>query len=191
MRRVLAIVLIVMLAVSVTATAEDKTAAKEKSEKLTDFVEIVLHPGADKSHAVAEVTAGNVNPLRVLSLPFKFGAGDQKIRVDSISFAGTRVEYFDQKHDTLYEKRSALLMLLLAPNKDKKYLDLQPGAGIVARIYFSAKDTFPMDAFQMAPVTLPPNNKFMYVTEVFAGAEPSFAFRVAGAKKEAQAEKTN
>jgi len=191
MRRIFGVLLIVILTVSVTGFADDKAADKGKSEKLSDKIEIVLHPGADKNHAVAEVTAANVNPLRIISIPLKYVAGGEKIKVDSVSYIDTRAEYFERKNDSLYTERHAILVMLMSPFKDKKYHDLQPGSGVVARIYFSAKGTFPVDKFQMAPVTLPPNNKFMYVTDAITGAEPSFVYRVAGQEETATKNKKN
>jgi len=189
MRRIFGVLLIVILTVSVTGFADDKAADTGKSEKMNDKIEVVLQPGVDKNHAVAEVTATNVNPLRILSIPLKYAAGEEKIKVDSVSYVDTRAEYFERKNDSLYPARQAVLVMLMSPFKDKKYLDLQPGSGVVARIYFAAKGTFPMDKFQVAPVTLPPNNKFMYVTDAITGAEPSFVYRVAGQEETAPKKK--
>jgi len=189
MRRILGVLLVVILTASVTGLADDKVADTSKSETSADKIEVTLLPGADKNHAVAEVVATNVNPLRILSIPLKYAAGEEKIRVDSVSYVNTRAEYFERKKDSLYAARNAILVLLMSPFKDKKYEDLQPGSGVVARIYFSAKGTFPMDKFQLAPITLPPNNKFMYVTDAIAGAEPSFVYRVAGQEETAPKKK--
>lgn len=178
MRRGFVIALIALLVVAAGAGAQDKVA--KKPETLKDHVVVVLQPGADTYHAVAVLSAANVNPARVLSFPLKWDAGEVAVKFDSISYAGTRVAHFENKPHTLFPDRNAVLMLMLAPFADKKYGDLPPGSGEIARIYFSCKEEFPLATFQIGPVKLPPENKLMYVTDMFVGIEPAFDFKHAG-----------
>jgi hypothetical protein len=170
----------------VTAAAWADQDVAKKPEKLQDQVWVVLHPGAEKNQAVAVLSAANVNPGRVLSFPLKYVAGEESIQFDSISYVGTRVEHFTTKAHTLFPKRDALLMIMMAPyTAETGITNLEPGTGEIARIYFSSKGNFPLDSFRIGPVKLPPDNKLMFVTDTFTGVEPTFEFRLekAAAKK--------
>ena len=178
MRRCLAAFLTALLVISVAAFADQQTAEKPKVKQIKDRVEVVLHPGAAKNKAVAVVLATNVNLVRSLSLPLKFVAGPDSVWVDSVSFVDTRTANFGIKNYKFYPKRSAVMILTMSLYKDKKYNDLQPGTGEVARIYLSAKGKFPTDSLRVGPVTLPPDNKLMFVTDALAAVEPLFDFRL-------------
>lgn len=184
MRRGIAFVLITLLVVTAAAWADKDVA--QKPEKLQDRVQVVLRPGAAENQAVAVLSAANVNPGRVLSFPLKYGAGEESVQFDSISYAGTRVEYFKTKTHTHFAERNALLMIMIAPHTPDGYANLKPGAGEIARIYFSSKGKFPLNSFRVDPVTLPPDNKLMYVTDTFVGVEPAFEFQLAGGKAGAE-----
>lgn len=175
MRRGFVFALIALFVITAGAGAQDKVA--KQPELLKDQVIVELHQGADKNHAVATLFAANVNPARVLSFPLKWGAGDITVKFDSIGYAGTRVQHFENKPHTLFPDRNAVLLLMLAPFADKTYRDLPPGSGEIARIHFSCAQEFPLAAFQIGPVKLPPENKLMYVTDQFIGIEPAFEFK--------------
>jgi len=178
MRRLFAIALIVVLAFSAMAGADQKTAEKTKVLKVQDRVDIVLHPGAAKNKAVAVVSATNVNPIRAFSLPMKFVAGSESVRIDSVSFAGTRAAHYRLADYKLYPKRNAVMIMMLSPFKDSANQDLQPGTGEIARIFMSAKGEFPKDSLRMGPIKLPPDNKLMFVTDALAPVEPLFEYRL-------------
>jgi len=178
MRLSIVFALIALVILAAGAAAQDTVA--KKPEALVDRVTVVLEPGAAKNQAVAVISATNVNPARVLSFPLKYDAGETAIKFDSITYAGSRVEHFKTKAHTLFPDRNAVLIMMLAPYVDNKCMDLTPGYGEIARIHFSSKSDFPLTAFQIGPVKLPPENKLLYVTDTFVGVEPAFDFKAAG-----------
>jgi len=163
-----------------TAAAQQKVAPKPKTEGAKDKVEVVLAPGADKSKAVGVVWATNVNPTVTFSIPLKFMAQDS-VWVDSVSFVGMRAGYFEPKGWKYFPEQKGLMILMMAPTKDKKFKYLEPGTGKIAQIYLSCKGQFPMDSFRMGSAALPPSNTLMFVTDAKAKAEPVFEFRLEGA----------
>lgn len=178
MRRLFAVVLVVVLAFSAIAGADQKAAEKTKVAKVLDRVGVVLHPGAAENKVVAVVSATNVNPVRAFSLPLKFVAGSESVKIDSVSFAGTRAANYRLGDYKLYPKRNAVMIMMLSPFKDSTYHDLQPGTGEIARIFLSSKGAFPKDSLRMGPIKLPPDNKLMFVTDALAPVEPLFEYSV-------------
>lgn len=178
--RIVAFTLPALLLAGAVMAQQKKVAEKPKTEGAKDKVEVVLAAGAEKTKAVATVWATNINPTMTFSIPLKFMAQDSAW-VDSVSFADTRAGYFEPKGWKFHPEQNALMILMMAPAKDKKFKHLEPGTGKIARIYLSCKTQFPMESFRMGPVTLPPSNTLMFVTDANAKAEPVFEFRLEGA----------
>ena len=182
MRRILAVALIALFAISAIAGAEDKPAEKPKVKDVIDHLGVVLHPSADQNKAVAVISATNVNPVRAFSIPLKFTAGETPIWIDSVSYVDTRAGYFTEKKYHVDTEKSTIFIFMMRSVGDKKHSDLTPGTGEITRLYFGCKSKFPTEKFRMGPVTTPPKNTLMFVTDALAKAEPIFEYRIAGQK---------
>ncbi len=182
MRRGFTIVLLLCLAFAATAVAQEKVAEKPKTEVVKDLVEVVLYPGATENSGVAVVSVTNKDVIRSLSLPLGFTCDDASVKIDSLSYVGTRCADYGRKQFKLFPDSNAVMLMVLSGQKDKKYVDLSPGTGEVVKLYLSGKNTFPTKSFAVKPVNLPPNNKLMFVTNGFGRVNPSFVYRVAGKK---------
>jgi hypothetical protein len=174
--------MVALLAISAMAGAEDKPAEKPKVKDVKDHLSVVLHPGVGKDKAVAVISATNVNPIRAFSIPLKFTAGGDSIWIDSVSYLDTRAGYFTNKEHSIDLEKSTIFIFMLRSAGDKKTSDLAPGTGEIVRLYFASKGEFPTGKFRMGPVTTPPKNTLMFVTDALAKAEPDFDFRIKGQK---------
>ncbi len=180
MRRVIAFVMFFSLLLTGVALADTPVAPKPK---MGNMIEVVIAPGAAEDQAVATVTLANSKPARIVSIPLEFAAEGTDVWLDSVSFAGSRVEHFKLKNHTFYPEHSAVLLLMSAPRTSDGYQDLEPSAGTVATLYLGSEGTFPMGKLAFRAVDLPPGNKLMYVTDGYRGETPEFSFRLAGEEK--------
>lgn len=176
MRRVIAFVLVWLMLGIGLALADQPVAPQPK---VANLVEVIVAPGAETDQAVATVRFANKAPARIVSIPLEFKAEGKQVWLDSVSFAGTRVEHFKLKDHTFFPERNAVLLLMSAPRTSEGYQDLEPSAGSVAKLYLGSKGDFPLKTLTLRTVDLPPGNKLMYVTDGYRGETPEFTYRLA------------
>jgi len=149
--------------------------AAEKSElqnKVTAFVE----KGKTEREGVVTLWMANVNPVVGITLPFKFAPGADSLHLDSLFVDCGRAAHF-RASQPKYEAESQTLLVAMMLRLDSiTTIDdaIPPGDGLLARIHFSAEKTFPLDAFRIAAVPLPPQNKLMYVINTANSVLPEF-----------------
>lgn len=170
--------LTIMVAVGLLAGAALAHAEPEKTEKKPmpeqaqapakaskhDTVSVSVEPAAGKNQVRLDVFVVNTEPVAGLPLPFKVTAGgNTKMKFDSVSYAGGRVEYFQLKAHNADTANQTLLLGLIADLSGSKP-PLTPGRGKALSIFYSASGPVQADQVQVEPVVLPPANKLEYNT---------------------------
>ncbi|MEW5875675.1 MAG: hypothetical protein AB1752_10890 [Candidatus Zixiibacteriota bacterium] len=146
-------------------------------EKVDNKITAYLRAGATESQAVVEIWMENANPVRGVSLPFKFATGDIALAFDSLKTAGGRAAAFAFT-PPLYkaENQTLLLNLLQGLTKEKQAPPIPVGNGPLVWIYLSTKGKFPAADFKMASVRIEPQNVLLYVTDTYNSVTPVFEF---------------
>ncbi|MCP4567095.1 MAG: hypothetical protein GY841_05905 [FCB group bacterium] len=107
----------------------------------------------------------NDENIAAIDIPIKYTAGIAKLKVDSVSFVGTRMENFDMKNspiDTTGQMMRFGGIAYMSPKKPP----MPPGNGEIARIYISAVGDKKPGPFAVDTTTYPPNAvKMMLVDE--------------------------
>lgn len=100
-----------------------------------DTVSLFIAPVAEGKWVIS-AHVWNDEELAALDIPLKYTAGMAKVMVDSVSFKGTRTEYFAQKN---YQVDTAKQIMHFGgfAYMDPQKPPLAVGKGEVARIYFS------------------------------------------------------
>jgi hypothetical protein len=104
----------------------------------------------------------NDEDLAALDIPIKYTAGMARLEIDSVSYAGTRMEFFAQKYnpiDTANQMMHFGGFAYIAPNKPP----MAPGQGEVARIYISAVGDKKPGVFAVDTCFMAPNSSLMLV----------------------------
>jgi hypothetical protein len=127
----------------------------------TDTVTLIVDSPAPGTWVIS-ANIWNDEDLAAIDIPIKYTAGITKLIVDSISFAGTRMEYFAQKYnpiDTAGQMMHFGGFAYMGPDKPP----LVPGSGELARVYISAVGDKKPGVFAVDTCTMAPNSTLMLV----------------------------
>jgi hypothetical protein len=114
--------------------------------------------------AVATVTLFNDEKVAALTVPLRFGDGKTPIYCDSVSFAKTRVDYFQLKSALIDSANQTVLIGLIA-DLSGKVPALDKGTGEVAHVYFTWKKGAKAEAVTLDTTFIHPSNTLKLVTE--------------------------
>jgi subtilisin family serine protease len=107
-------------------------------------------PGNSR-RATAELHLTNAIELHALVLPLTYqGPGDMTL--DSFSFAGTRVEYFEQLDRPFSSGNNKFSVFDLEADVGGGSPPLPPGSGPILRMHFTIESTTPVDSITLSPV---------------------------------------
>jgi len=104
----------------------------------------------------------NDEDLAAIDIPIKYTAGISRLKIDSISYTGTRMENFAQKYnptDTANQTMHFGGFAYMGPDKPP----MPPGSGEVARIYISAMGDKKPGVFAVDTCFMAPNSTLMLV----------------------------
>jgi hypothetical protein len=152
-------------------------AALGADPKLPDKITAYLGPGAKPSEAVVTIWMSNANPVIGITLPLKFVPGADSVVVDSLLTTTGRAAAF-QVPPPMYKKENQTLLVNMLSAGDSAGMmagAIPVGEGPIAVLYLGSKSAFPMNAFKIAAVRLPPENDLLYVTSSFNSVQPEFA----------------
>jgi len=119
--------------------------------------------------AVVKVIFVNSQELAGLTVPLILGG--KGVRIDSISFAGSRVEYIKMKPVTIAENKKQVVFGAITMTED--YLSV--GRGLLATLYLSADSSFAgkcaIDTTTMGPASAMYTKKdsYSYVPRISSG----------------------
>ncbi len=131
------------------------------------------HEKIDDGKWLVSAHVWNDEYLAAISISMKFTAGVSKIKVDSVSYTGTRTEYFAQKYNPVDEENQTVLIGGLAyMGADKP--PMSPGEGEVARVYLSAVDPKKADVLAVDTIYKEPNGTLMLVDKDAKTIRPAF-----------------
>lgn len=127
----------------------------------TDTVTLVVHnPAPGKWMVSAHVW--NDEELAAIDIPIKYTAGMARLIVDSVSYAGGRIDYFAQKYNPIDTANQMMHFGGFAyMGADKP--PLMPGSGEVAKIYISATGDKKPGVFAVDTCFVQPNSRLMLV----------------------------
>lgn len=175
MTRKTTVISVLLVAVAMAAGWFPAALAEEKGElqnKITAFVE----QGASESEGVVTLWMANVNPVVGVTLPFKFTPGGDSLHLDSLFVDCGRAAHFMASQPKYDEANQTLLVAMILRLDSLTTIDdaVPPGDGLLARMYFTGKPSFPVDKFRIAAIQLPPENKLMYVIKTANSVLPDF-----------------
>jgi len=127
----------------------------------TDTVKLVVET-INPAKWVITAYVWNDEDIAALDIPLKYTAGVAKLKVDSVSYVGTRMATFAQKYnqvDTLAQTMHFGGFAYVGSDKPP----MQPGGGEVAKVYISAIGDKKPGAFAIDTTTVAPNNSLMLV----------------------------
>ena len=164
--------LISAMAVAIMTSSAWAEANKDLQNKVTAYIT----PGATDKQAVITLWMANVNPVVGLTLPFKFSAGTDTLRLDSILTIGGRAANFIMTKPQFKTAEQTFLvnMVWSVDSTTRKAAPIPSGEGPVIWMFVHTDGKFPVDKLRMASVQLPPENVLLYVTDVYATVNPSF-----------------
>ncbi len=116
----------------------------------------------DDNKWVISANLWNDEELAAMDIPISYTAGVAKLVVDSVSYAGTRIEYFAQKYtqvDTVGQVMHFGGLAYVGPDKPP----LAPGNGEVGRIYISLVGDKKPGPFAVDTALYAPNNHLILV----------------------------
>jgi len=163
---------IIFMLVAQAGVAADKTGDQfGKPDKIT----VEIAPLATPGKWIVGVILHNDEELAAITVPLKFGRQVGQFALDSVSFSDTRVSYFALKTTNSYDTANAVLIGLLYCLDDNRP-PLEPGSGLVARLYFTQKLN-PDE--KLTPLTIdstffPPYNTLELVTPGAVPIKPVF-----------------
>ena len=146
--------------------------SKEPQNKVTAY----LAPGASDKQAVIAIWMTNATPVIGITLPFKFSAGDDTLRLDSVWTAGGRAARFIATPPQFKTANQTFLvnMIWATDSTTRKPVPIPSGEGAIMWLSVHTDGKFPMDKLRMVAVQLPPENVLLFVTDAYATVNPSF-----------------
>ncbi|MFH1699162.1 MAG: hypothetical protein ABIE07_01130 [Candidatus Zixiibacteriota bacterium] len=126
-----------------------------------DTLSLIVNKIGDGKWMVS-VQLWNDEELAAMDIPLGYTAGIAKLVLDSVSYAGTRIEYFAQKYmqaDTIGQVMHFGGIAYMGPDKPP----LEPGKGEIGRIYISVNDSKTPGPFAVDTAYYAPNNHLMLV----------------------------
>jgi hypothetical protein len=164
--------LISAVAVTLMTSSTWAAASKDLQNKVTAYVT----PGTTDKQAVITLWMANVNPVLGLTLPFKFSAGTDTLRLDSILTIGGRAANFIMTKPLFKASEQTFLvnMVWSVESTTHKAAPIPAGEGPLMWMFVHTDGKFPVDELRMATIQLPPENVLIYVTDAYATVNPSF-----------------
>jgi hypothetical protein len=104
----------------------------------------------------------NDEELAAIDVPISYTAGMARLKIDSVSFADTRIDYFAQKYAPVDAETQTMHfggLAYMGPDKPP----LAPGSGEVARVYISVTGDKKAKTIAIDTTTVKPNNTLMLV----------------------------
>jgi len=161
-----------MLAVVMVVSPGWAQSGKEPVNKVTAY----LTPGATDKQAVITLWMTNAAPVIGITLPFKFSAGNDTLRLDSAWTTGGRASGFLATPPQFSAANQTFLvnMIWKADSTTRKPTPIPAGEGAIMWLCVHTEGKFPMDKLRMASVQLPPENVLLFVTDSYATVNPTF-----------------
>jgi hypothetical protein len=140
-----------------------------------DKITIEIAPLGKPGKWAVGVMLDNDEELAAITVPLKFGERVGQFVLDSVSFGNTRVAYFALKTTNSYDTLNAVLIGLLYCLDDNRP-PLEPGTGMVARLYFTQKSNPEKEAQPLVidSTYFPPYNTLELVTPSAVPITPIF-----------------
>ncbi len=160
MRNIILFCLIAVFALSASAVADDP-----KFDITTVYVdEVTAKPG---EHFAVKVNVFNTDSLGGCQVPIFFRHEEIDLWCDSISFAGSRMEYFafdDVKLPETEKDDKVAYFAFIATIDPDVYIDaLPPGDGLLATLYFTAPKESPKGTVELKRGMIPhPHISFIF-----------------------------
>ena len=120
-------------------------------------------PAGDNLVTVPLVVTNQAN-LAAMDIPLKFSEG---VTLKEVSFADTRVDYFDLKVANIDNEASTVIIGLLPQMTPEKKADLAVGTGTVANLIFEINDPSVTEVTVEVFTTEYPHHDLIYVYHVF------------------------
>ena len=152
-----------LLTMSVSARAQSEKAEAAPPPSKHDTVSVTVEQVPGKNQVRVDIFVVNVEPVAGLPMPFKITAKDAKLRFDSVSYAGGRVEYFQLKTQNPDTTNQTVLLGLIADLSGTKP-PLAPGRGKALSLYYSAAGALAAADVKVEPVLLSPANRLEFNT---------------------------
>ena len=141
------------------------------ANRSSDSVLIEVRRG-EAAQWTATIHLSNGKNVSALTLPLRWDSGDEAFRLDSASYAGTRVAYFAVK--TFFPDTMANTILLgLISDLGRGLPPLEPGRGPIVKLHFTA----PHDSaayLTMDTTFIRPHNILQMVTPDIRALYPEF-----------------
>lgn len=147
--------LVGMLVMAGSAWSQDDPVGK------IDTVTLVVEPLTAGSWMITTYV-WNDEELGGVGFPLKYTAGVAALNVDSISFAGTRMESFAKQYYQV-DTTGQLIHFGGFPYMSPDQPPMPAGSGEMARIYISATGDKKPGSFAVDTVTMKPNNSLILV----------------------------
>jgi hypothetical protein len=168
-----------LLVMAAAVSAQDDPVGK------VDTVTLIVDNTAP-GHWMITAQVWNDEDLAAIDIPIKYTAGVVRLGVDSISYAGTRMEFFAQKYnpiDTANQTMHFGGFAYMGPDKPP----MAPGHGDIARVYISAMGDKAPGVFAVDTCFMAPNSTLMLVDKNAKIIIP--ALKIVNAKDMPQKEK--
>lgn len=149
------LILTILIAISGTAMAQTDPVGA------IDTLTLVVNK-LEEGKWMVSVQLWNDEELAAMDIPLGYTAGIAKLIVDSVSYTGTRIDYFAQKYlqiDTVGQVMHFGGIAYMGPDKPP----LEPGQGEVGKVYISVHDTKKPGPFAVDTAFYAPNNHLMLV----------------------------
>lgn len=148
-----ALFLVVLLALPVVAFAELKNTVNIGKAVINDDNTITV-----------PVEISNRDRLTAIDIPLKYSEG---VTLKEVSFAGTRVEYFDFKVGRVLADQNTAIIGLFSQMSPTRKPELEAGTGVIANLIFELKSP-DVAEFTIEPTTLVnPNHTPMFIYRHF------------------------
>ncbi|GAB4321938.1 MAG: hypothetical protein Kow0074_13100 [Candidatus Zixiibacteriota bacterium] len=146
--------------VDMTVTIDGAPVVKSKPglvAVISDTVNAVDTTLEADQFAVWDLYMTNNVPIDEITLPIRMTNVPTVMYLDSISFIGTRLEYFEKKQILINNPYNGQIVIRRVANNGGGSPPLAPGTGVIAKAYVRTRDTaVPGDTvhFGMEPVTI-------------------------------------
>jgi len=144
-----------------------ETADKSGGHSVSIHVEHV-----DSLHLEAIVELVNPSPIAALTLPLQWGNGHSPYTLDSADYRGLRTDYFALKTFRVDSTKQTVLIGMIS-DLGGNYPPLEPGAGGIARLFFSSAHPV-KTAIAIDTVFIAPHNTLQLVTPDVRAVSPEF-----------------
>ncbi|GAB4315638.1 MAG: hypothetical protein Kow0074_03330 [Candidatus Zixiibacteriota bacterium] len=165
--------------VTLEATTDGGTMKRTKSSFITVWADTFNATETEvesNSPGVVDIYGTNAVPLTEFVLPIKMTNVLSKFLLDSISFVGTRADYFESKQIVFDNKFNGELAVRVRADNGGGAPPMPPGSGLMARVFFRSKvtsvpgDTAYVSVTQLGSHVLKSTTLSTSFTPIFNGA---------------------